>query len=57
MAAVGDNYLLVGVEECEDGNVLSGDGCSFLGKVEFNWYCRTNPNFGIPGGFGLQVCY
>jgi fibro-slime domain-containing protein len=28
-----------GIEECDDGNVLPGDGCNGVCKVEKNWEC------------------
>jgi fibro-slime domain-containing protein len=28
-----------GIEECDDGNVLPGDGCNGVCKVEKNWTC------------------
>ena len=28
-----------GIEECDDGNVLPGDGCNGACKVERNWHC------------------
>ena len=45
-ANVGDNVLVAGVEECDDGNAISGDGCSDQGKVEFSHYCFANPDPG-----------
>lgn len=48
---VGDNVLLSGVEECDDGNSVSGDGCSDMGTVEFSHICFPNPD---PGN--LYVC-
>jgi cysteine-rich repeat protein len=36
----------MGVEECDDGNSVSGDGCSDQGKVEFSSQCFLNPDPG-----------
>lgn len=40
-----------GVEECDDGNSISGDGCSSSGLVEFSYVCFENPDSGP-----LNVC-
>lgn len=34
----GDNYVL-SVQGCDDGNLISGDGCSSTCLVETNWRC------------------
>ncbi len=31
-------------EECDDGNQLSGDGCSSICTIEPGWYCIHKPN-------------
>ena len=31
-------------EECDDGNVVSGDGCSATGRVESNYSCNGAPS-------------
>src|SRR6266540_2380497 len=28
-----------GIEECDDGNVLPGDGCNGICRIEKNWSC------------------
>lgn len=28
-------------EECDDSNIVDGDGCSYLCKVEKNWVCDS----------------
>lgn len=30
------------LEECDDGNVVSGDGCSSTCKIEDNFDCKTS---------------
>lgn len=37
----GDGILLRGVEECDDGNVLDGDGCSHTCEEEPGWTCTS----------------
>ena len=36
--------LLVGYEECDDGNETSGDGCSLKCRVEAGYLCRGEPS-------------
>ena len=38
--------MVAGEDECDDGNRLSGDGCSSSGMVEWGWECFVNPNPG-----------
>eukprot|EP01137_Pigoraptor_chileana_P008764 Opistho-2@56068 len=38
--ACGDGVRSIG-EECDDGNVLDGDGCSSSCQVEENWACKS----------------
>jgi cysteine-rich repeat protein len=33
-----------GTEQCDDGNVLNGDGCSFSCQVEAGWNCEGTPS-------------
>jgi len=33
-----------GIEECDDGNVLPGDGCNGACRVEKNWTCPSAGN-------------
>ena len=37
----GDGILLRGTEECDDGNLLDGDGCSKDCKIEKGWTCTS----------------
>jgi cysteine-rich repeat protein len=39
----GDNKLDAG-EDCEDGNIRDGDGCSSACKIEEGWCCTNNPS-------------
>ncbi|KAL4422517.1 hypothetical protein ABPG75_008714 [Micractinium tetrahymenae] len=44
LAACG-NGVLEGLEECDDGNTNTGDGCDATCKVESGWHCtRTSPS-------------
>ena len=51
---------------CDDGNVVSNDGCSWMGIIESGWWCNNGrpPLLGNPGqrdrcwslcGDGLRV--
>lgn len=33
-----------GEEQCDDGNAVSGDGCSSICKIEKDWKCEANPS-------------
>ncbi len=35
----GDSYLAVGIETCDDGNDVSGDGCDESCMAEEGWAC------------------
>ena len=35
----GDGLIAVGGENCDDGDVATGDGCSDTCEVELGWYC------------------
>ena len=37
----GDSFR-VGVEQCDDGNTVSSDGCSSTCKIENGWVCSNN---------------
>jgi cysteine-rich repeat protein len=39
----GDGVLL-GSEECDDGNIMNGDGCSSICMIENGWACNTAAN-------------
>lgn len=41
-ASCGDGILQTASEDCDDGNKLSGDGCSATCKVEDGFECITN---------------
>ena len=40
--AVCGNGMLDGAERCDDGNAVSGDGCSSICKVEQGWDCTQS---------------
>ncbi len=42
-------------EDCGDGNVLSGDGCSAICEVEDGWDCSTNNCFLTKTGFDEKM--
>jgi len=42
--AVCGNSIISGAETCDDGNVISGDGCSSLCKKETGWTCTGQPS-------------
>ena len=49
------NGKITGSEQCDDGNVLNGDGCSPLCDDEPGWFCFGEPSVckkGVPGGSG-----
>ena len=39
----GDGFIL-GTEECDDGDTISGDGCNSSGSIEFGFYCESEPS-------------
>ena len=42
-------------EDCDDGNVFNGDGCSADCIIESNWTCTGSPSFCIPEcPFGMR---
>lgn len=41
----GEVEILQG-EECDDGNVIDGDGCSRLCKIEQSWDCSFDTSLG-----------
>ena len=41
-------------EECDDANLVSGDGCSSDCKIEGGWYCLHQP--GPQGDFCSSIC-
>eukprot|EP00961_Rhodomonas_salina_P250189 3381935-Rhodomonas_salina.1 len=49
-AVCGDSRRTV-TEGCDDGGVVSGDGCSSECKLEFGWYCYFGSTVSI------DVCY
>jgi cysteine-rich repeat protein len=40
----GDGYTIADEEECDDGNLVSGDGCSADCTVEPGYYCEALPS-------------
>ena len=40
----GDGQVIEGVEACDDGNLLGGDGCSASCGIELNAYCGDSPS-------------
>ncbi|CAD8123591.1 unnamed protein product [Paramecium sonneborni] len=38
------NAIYTNDEECDDGNLLNGDGCSNQCTIEFNWFCNNTIN-------------
>ena len=59
------DLIVVGSEECEDGNFDNGDGCSENCRIEHNfrctkqtnqrfgkWWCEGMPSSGIYGNLG-----
>lgn len=38
------NGILEANEVCDDGNLVNGDGCTYLCQFEPGWTCRTSPN-------------
>jgi len=51
-SACGDGAVVMGVEACDDGNTLSGDGCSGACEVEPGWTCGGMPSVCEPGQCG-----
>src|SRR4029078_3113408 len=43
IARCGDGVVVL-PELCDDGNTMSGDGCSDTCKVEIGWKCSGSPN-------------
>ena len=41
----GDGEIALSVEECDDGNTVSGDGCSSNCTTEKGFNCSTNDNY------------
>ncbi len=38
------NGILEGNEECDDGNLVDGDGCDHLCRIEEGWQCEGQPS-------------
>ena len=43
-AGIRGDGLIGGTEECDDGNLVSGDGCNKWGGVERGWSCNGEPS-------------
>jgi cysteine-rich repeat protein len=46
------NGVVEGQEECDDGDLQDGDGCSSVCKVEPGWSCTGHPSRCARGGSG-----
>jgi cysteine-rich repeat protein len=67
LTVCGDGTLTAGFEACDDGNGVSGDGCSGLCVVESGWSCPTpgaacqasvqGSVMGLPAGATVAVTY
>ncbi|CEL97712.1 unnamed protein product [Vitrella brassicaformis CCMP3155] len=45
----GDSILVEAMEQCDDGNLLSGDGCNVTCGIEDDFYCfRVSPSVDAP---------
>ena len=59
-AVCGDAKIVPHVEDCDDGNAVSGDGCSMQCKLEGGFVCNS---VGLPcklivcGDGEVNVCY
>ncbi len=42
--------LILGMEECDDGGVVDGDGCSSTCMIENGWDCTGEPSVCTPAG-------
>jgi cysteine-rich repeat protein len=38
------NEIIEQDETCDDGNLISADGCDFLCQIEPGWFCQGNPS-------------
>jgi len=52
-SSCGDGHRAL-AEECDDGNVATGDGCSSTCRIEGGWYCLHQP--GPAGDFCSSIC-
>lgn len=46
------NGVVEGQEECDDGDLQDGDGCSSVCKIESGWSCSGHPSKCVKGGSG-----
>lgn len=44
MPECGDGRIIYGIEECDDSNLVSMDGCSTSCEVEEGWTCLNQPS-------------
>lgn len=51
----GDSTVDATYEACDDGNIVSGDGCSSTCTIEANWVCNAgNPSNCFHCGNGIK---
>jgi len=55
-ATCGDGTLLSGIEACDDGNTVAGDGCSATCSIETGYICTSNNYAGQAGCSPLIWC-
>lgn len=54
--AVGGDGFIEGGEQCDDANVLSGDGCSAVMQVEGGYSCLGQPSICMPSSQVFSQC-
>lgn len=58
-APVCGDGVVAGAEECDDGNLYSGDACSGQCRIESGWDCQNTPCAPVCGDgqvVGVEVC-
>ncbi len=53
----GNNVTFVPVEECDDGNMFSGDGCSSQCKIEEGWDCTDWSKVALDKYVDMDITY
>jgi len=53
--AVCGNYIIEGGEDCDDGDVSGGDGCSATCQLETLWHCFGEPSACAESGYIVWV--